>query len=93
MELDPNRIDSKDGLVQSDRHNPPPSQPPTHSVDGTHADVKCPPHRCRCGQIEDSAEMGIGVMVPSNRLIPVTENRPAPAPLQMQSELASDEPN
>ena len=35
--------------------------------------------------------MSIGVMVPSNRLIPVTDDRPAP--LQMQGELASDEPN
>ena len=43
------------------------------------------------GEIEDSAEMSIGVMVPSNRLIPVTDDRPAP--LQMQGDLASGEPN
>ena len=41
-------------------------------------------------EVENSAEMGIGVMVAANRLIPITDHRPAT--LQMQGHLASLKP-
>lgn len=42
-------------------------------------------------EIENSAEMSVGVMVPSNRLIPIADHRPAT--LKMQSHMASGETN
>jgi hypothetical protein len=45
--------------------------------------------RAVTSEVQNSAEMGIGVMVAANRLIPITDHRPAT--LQMQGHLASGE--
>ena len=46
--------------------------------------------RASAREVKNSTEMGIGVMVAANRLIPITDHRPAT--LQMQGHLASLKP-